>query len=81
MLPFSDLVLDIACLQTISSKIGTFFKVPFDTAPKFASGLHILEYIHLYTEFTGGTNFNFKALKNCCMVLGGDWRNGTTTAD
>lgn len=82
MLPFSDFVLDIACLQTISSKIGKFFKVPFNIAPRFASGLHILEYIHLYTEFTGGTNFKFKALKkNCCTVLADDWRNGTMTAD
>lgn len=82
MLPFSDFVLDIACLQTISSKIGKFFKVPFNIAPRFAGGLHILEYMCLYMEFTRGTNFKLKALKqNCCTVLAGDWRSGTTPAD
>lgn len=80
VLPFSDFVLDIACLQTISSEIGMFFKVPFNIAPRFASGLRILERIHLYMELTRGTNFKFKALKNCCMVLAGDGRNSTATA-
>lgn len=47
LLPFSDFVLNIAYLQMISSKIGMFFKVPFNIAPRFVSGLHILDYIHL----------------------------------
>lgn len=71
MLPFSDFVLDIACLQTRSSKIGMFFKVPFDIAPRF--GVRVLEYIHLYTAFTRGTNFQFRALRSCCVVPAEDW--------
>lgn len=81
MLPFSDFVLDIACLQTISTKIGKFFKVPFNIAPRFASGLHISEYIHLYMEFTRGTNFKFKVLRKSCCVVWSDGRNGTTAAE
>lgn len=62
--------------------MGKFFKVPFNIAPRFASGLHILEYILLYMEFTRGTNFKLKALKkNCWMVLAGGWSNSSTTAD